>query len=239
MIILITFWSLILVTVIDSKQWKILCEKSIHDWILDVMGLCIQGIVIPLLQLVLVYQIYQVLVPQLHHVLFLSPVWQFLISFIAIDYLYYWNHRLLHNHWLWPLHQVHHTVTQFDVVGTSRNSLWTSFFILYLWIHALFIYLLQDANGYLFGVSLTASFDLWRHSSITFAGDLHHILARFLILPQDHALHHSTSATVQNYGANLKLWDQIHGTYTEAKDFPKHLGVKIQLKLWQKILLPF
>ena len=53
------------------------------------------------------------------------PSWlAFVISFVVIDYAYYWNHRLLHGA-LWRWHAVHHTASRLDVVVTSRNTLWT------------------------------------------------------------------------------------------------------------------
>ena len=37
--------------------------------------------------------------------------------------------------------------TDMDLLGTSRNTLWASFLMIYLWVHALFIYSLQDPSA--------------------------------------------------------------------------------------------
>ncbi|QMS91989.1 sterol desaturase family protein [Nostoc edaphicum CCNP1411] len=221
---------------IGRTQLKV---KSREDWVIDATGLTIQGILIPLLQATLVYWLYQYLLPTQQGDVKISLIPAFIVSFVVVDYLYYWNHRLLHTKFLWKVHQVHHTVTQMDVLGTSRNTLWTSLLIVYLWIHTLLLYLLTDPTGYLLGVSLTSALDLWRHSSLIIPANtrLYQFLSSWLILPQDHAWHHCREN--YNYGANLKLWDKLHGTYYESKKLPSIIGIPSSLNLFQKLLFPF
>jgi sterol desaturase/sphingolipid hydroxylase (fatty acid hydroxylase superfamily) len=223
---------------VGRTQLKI---KSREDWLLDGIGLTIQGIFIPLLQATLVYWFYQHLLPTQQGYLELSLIPTFIISFVVVDYLYYWNHRLLHSKLLWKVHQVHHTVTQMDVLGTSRNTLWTSLLIIYLWIHTLFLYLLADSTGYLLGVSLTCALDLWRHSRLIIPESkwFYQFLSFWLILPHDHAWHHCREVHNYNYGANLKIWDKLHGTYYESKKLPSIIGIPSSLNLFQKLLFPF
>ena len=215
--------------------------KSREDWFLDGIGLTIQGILIPLLQATLVYSLYQHFLPTHQRYLKLSLIPAFIISFVVVDYLYYWNHRLLHSKLLWNVHQVHHTVTQMDVLGTSRNTLWTSLVIIYLWIHTLFLYLLADPTGYLLGVSLTSALDLWRHSRLLIPANtrLFQFLSFWLILPHDHAWHHCREIHNYNYGANLKIWDKLHGTYYESENLPSPIGISLSLNLFQKLVFPF
>ncbi len=237
MIVFITFWVLIIFTLTRQDIRTI----SWQDWLLDIAGLLFQGLVIPILQITVVYQGYKMLFSDWENSINLTSSLAFLLSFVVIDYLYYWNHRLLHTAWLWPLHQVHHTMTQRNVFGTSRNTLWTSFFILYLWVHSLFIYLLADPTGYILGVSLTSALDLWRHSEIEPQPNsfMTRFLSPWLILPRDHAWHHSNDSTIGNYGANLKIWDRLHGTYFSHNLPPMSLGITTKLTLIQKIFFPF
>lgn len=215
-------------------------QKSYQDWVLDGIGLFFQGIVIPILQMTIVYQIYRHLFTGAETIV-INPVAGFCLSFVFVDYLYYWNHRLFHTNALWFLHKVHHTVTETDVLATSRNTLWTSLLIIYLWIHPLFIYLLQDSTWYVLGASLTSALDLWRHSIFTpkYNSLLYRYLSPWLIIPQDHAWHHASSSIVANYGANLKIWDQIHGTYYESDTVPKSLGISTNLNIMQKLFYPW
>jgi sterol desaturase/sphingolipid hydroxylase (fatty acid hydroxylase superfamily) len=241
MAIFIAFVTLVSLTVIRGHHWASLRAKSREDWILDGIGLCFQGLLIPALQLGLIYYVYNQVIPGDRGILTLHPLLAFGLSFVGVDYLYYWNHRLLHSQWLWPLHLVHHTMTERQVLGTSRNTLWTSFLIIYLWIHGLFIYLLQDPTAYLVGVSLTSILDLWRHSDIEpIPGTkLYRFLSPWLILPLDHAWHHASNMSGINYGANLKLWDQLHGTNYTPETLPPSLGISTGLTLTQKLFWPF
>ncbi|AFY79812.1 sterol desaturase family protein [Oscillatoria acuminata] len=241
MAIFIAFVTLLILTVARPENWSKFKAKSWQDWLLDGIGLCFQGILIPALQIVLIYQVYQHFLPASRGILNFHPLLCFCLSFVGVDYLYYWNHRLLHSRWLWRLHLVHHTMTERQVLGTSRNTLWTSFLIVYLWIHALFIYWLQDPTAYMIGVSLTAILDLWRHSEIEpLPGTLlHRLLSPWLILPVDHAWHHAQDSGGVNYGANLKLWDRLHRTNYESNIAPNALGIPIRLTLVQKLIWPF
>lgn len=238
--ILITFWLLISLSIFSPKGWQLIRQKPRADWMLDLCGLGMQGVVIPGLQIGLLYQSLHWLIPHSENCLTLSPLAGFFFCTVLVDYGYYWNHRWLHSSG-WPVHFVHHTVTQLDVWGTSRNSLWSSFFILYLWVHAIMLYLLRDPSGYLWGISITAMLDLWRHSrfSPTVGSWYHRILASWLILPQDHALHHAQQDHACNFGANLKIWDRLHGTAGKTTHFPKRLGIETALTFWQKLLYPF
>ena len=236
--ILIAFWLLMGLSVRQPKGWQRLWKKPKSDWVLDLCGLGIQGILIPALQIGWLYKSLQFLMPQAAHCIALPPLSGFFLCMVLVDYGYYWNHRWLHSQG-WLIHRVHHTVTQMDVLGTSRNTLWSSFFILYVWVHALMLYLLRDPSGYLWGISLTAMLDLWRHSQLGPESHswLYRLLSPWLVLPQDHAWHHAQHTC--NFGANLKLWDWLHGTTWYSAEFPKILGVKTCLSLWQKLLFPF
>ncbi|MGB3757225.1 MAG: sterol desaturase family protein [Rivularia sp. (in: cyanobacteria)] len=241
MLVFFTFVILLALTVTNSKQPFLWRKKSCEDWLLDGIGLFFQGIAIPFLQITFVFQLYQLLLPHTRASINLYPIAAFSLSFVFVDYLYYWNHRLFHTRKLWFMHQVHHTVTEMDVLGTSRNTLWTSFFIVYLWIHSLFLYLLQEPYWYILGISLSSALDLWRHSNFTPKVNswLYYCLSPWLILPQDHAWHHFSNCDRGNYGANLKLWDKIHGTYYQSDSLPDSLGIKNYLSLTKKLFLPF
>ena len=132
-------------------------------------------------------------------------------------------------------------MTYLDVLGTSRNTIWASFLIIYLWIHSLFLYWLADPTGYILGVSLTSALDLWRHSQLMVPANcwFYRFLSPWLILPQDHSWHHSHQSPNCNYGANLNLWDRLHGTYYQNSELPTKIGTKLSLTFTQKLLFPF
>ena len=190
-------------------------------WLVDASGLVVQGSIAAALVWI---------VPQKRGTIDF-PFWAaFLLSFVAIDYAYYWNHRLLHGA-LWRWHAVHHTAPRLDVVVTSRNTLWTPLLIVYLWAGVAAILLLRDPRGFLLGLSLTAALDLWRHSPLVPPPRVRRALARLLVTPHEHAWHHSRSRTDVNFGANFTLWDRLHGTFDATDAVPEQLGVDIPVTL--------
>jgi sterol desaturase/sphingolipid hydroxylase (fatty acid hydroxylase superfamily) len=239
-LVFIAFSSLFGWSVFNQSTRNKLNTKCWQEWLLDSAGLAFQGILIPLLQVMLIYRLNCLLImPQ--RCINLPIILSFILSFVGVDYIYYWNHRLLHCNFLWKIHRVHHTISYMDVLVTSRNTIWASFLIIYLWIHTLFIYLLTDPTGYLLGVSLTSVLDLWRHSQLIIPSNswLYRFLSPWLILPEDHAWHHSRQLFNYNYGANLKLWDRLHGTYYNNSQLPTEIGIKTSLTFTQKLLFPF
>lgn len=240
MLFITIFWLFFATTFFQAKQRQSLNKKSFQDWLLDGIGLCVQGGLIPLLQVVIGLYFYQRLIPELQVSLNWYPWISFLISFAGVDYVYYWNHRLLHYKKLFSIHAVHHTVTQMDMLGTSRNSLWSSLFLPYIWVNSLMFYLLNDYRGYAFGFFLTCLLDLWRHSSLNLPQNsfIYQILRPWLILPEDHAYHHSRNKP-GNFAANLKLWDILHGTYIQPNYHSKKLGITLNMNLVKKLFWPF
>ncbi|MBE9029688.1 sterol desaturase family protein [filamentous cyanobacterium LEGE 11480] len=240
MLVFPVFAVLIIATFWGDRGLTQLRQKSFEAWVLDLLGLVVQGVLIPILQVLVVARLYEWFVPELRGIWHLPGYLAFGLNFVAVDYLYYWNHRLLHTVGLWPMHQVHHSVTAMDVLGTSRNTLWSSLLIVYLWVNGLLVYLLDDPQWYLVGMSLTSGLDLWRHSRFVVTGRWGlWCLSPWLNLPQDHHWHHGGGIDNCNFGANFKLWDQLHGTYRDGADLPQLLGVAVDLSLVQQLLMPF
>jgi len=212
----------------DSNRW------------LDVLGLLMQGVVVPALQVVLVFSLLNTVTPSLKGRVSINPLWAFLLNFIVVDYLYYWNHRLLHTKAIWTWHAVHHTAGQMDVWVTSRNTLWSPFFILYMWINGFSIFILKDPAPYVLAASCTAALDLWRHSRFTpQSGSLvRKLLSLGFVTPHDHSWHHSSDRPNCNYGANLNWWDRLHGTYYSPEAVPARLGIELNMNFWRKLFYP-
>ena len=128
-----------------------------------------------------------------------------------------------------------------DVLATSRNTLWTSFLIVYLWVNSFFIYVLKDPTPFILAMSLSAILDMWKHSKIKlFKPRFLEILSKtfFIMTPLEHAWHHSHKVNI-NFGANLNIFDKLHGTYYHNQEYPTKLGLNTKLTFWQKLFKPF
>jgi sterol desaturase/sphingolipid hydroxylase (fatty acid hydroxylase superfamily) len=241
MIVFITFWLLVIMTLVLASARRSAFGRTAAEWALDASGLFVQGALIPLLQITLGYGLMSLIAPSAKGALVLSPGLSFLLNFVAIDYLYYWNHRLLHTQRFWKTHAVHHTARQADVFITSRNTLWTPLLIVYVWANGALVYLLKDPAPFLLAAALTASLDLWRHT-VFFAAPgsrLHRAVALLLITPNEHLWHHSSERPACNFGANLSAWDRLHGTFHSPAHRPVSLGISVRLSLLRRLLFPF
>lgn len=212
------------------EAWR---RKPLEDWLIDLVGLAVQGVAVPVLQVVVLVTVLDSIAPSMSRSIHIPAVAGFALSFVVVDYLYYWNHRLLHGP-LWDLHQVHHSAMAMDLAATSRNTLWTTAFIVYLWAGGLAWWALADPRPYLLGASMTAALDLWRHTPLHPPPAIARWLSPWLILPDDHARHHAEHVPRGNYGANLKLWDQLHGTWLPTAPLPQ-VGRSTGLD-WQRAL---
>src|ERR1044071_4331454 len=227
MIVFISFWLLVALTFCLSSARASALRRNASDWTLDIAGLLVQGFVIPALEVSLVYGLLNIIAPRAKGSLEILWAFGFLLNFVVVDYLYYWNHRLLHSKMFWKIHAVHHTADRVDVFITSRNTLWTPLLIVYVWANGIFLFLLKDPVPFLLSASVTASLDLWRHTSFFTASSswLHRAISLVIITPNEHIWHHSSDRADANFGANLSIWDLLHGTYQAAANLPESLGI--------------
>jgi sterol desaturase/sphingolipid hydroxylase (fatty acid hydroxylase superfamily) len=237
----VAFWLLLLAVVLTRRTRERMRAKTRDAWILDVTGLLVQGALIPLLEITLLFSLLNFAVPKWRGALSLPWEAAALLNFVVVDYLYYWNHRLLHTRALWPVHSVHHSVTDMDVLATSRNPVWASLLIVYVWVNGAFLFLLHDARPFAIAAAVTAALDLWRHSPFgpRRGSALWRVLSLVFITPSDHAWHHASGdAAHGNYGANLSVWDRLHGTWNRDAAEPRAVGIAVSLSLARQLFWP-
>lgn len=153
------------------------------------------------------------------------PLWLIIMSsFILLDCLIYWQHRLFHKvPLLWRLHRVHHSDKDLDASSGIRFHP----------IELILSILVKSAAVMLLGVPVIAVlifeiclnvFPIFNHSNVYIAPSLDKKLRLFIVTPDMHRIHHSVfkPETNSNYGFSVSLWDRLFNTYT---DEPK-LGQK-------------
>ena len=214
-------------------------ERSAKDWALDLTGLFVQGWLVPLAKIFGLASLLRLTLEEFQG-LWQLPDWAgFLLAFVGVDYLYYWNHRWLHRRAAWPLHRLHHSTQNLDLFASARNSLITPFFIVYLWFYSLFAFLLADPTAFILGATLSSCLDLWRHSpGLEGKGFPRWPLLNALISPSEHSWHHSVRGMNSNFGANLKIWDKLHGTYM-APPSQISVGWKESSSFFRQLLFPW
>ncbi len=236
-LIFLVFSLLVLLRLSNELYRHASLSRSKEEWIVDFMGLIIQGVIIPLTPLMMI-PLLKYFVPSLHQSVHIDPIGQFIISFFVVDYLYYWNHRFFHSKTFWHIHRLHHSSRHLDVFATSRNSLVTSFVFIYVWAQVIGLYLIQDPTFFLAGFGCTFALDLWRHGGVATPKILKNLMSPILILPEHHIYHHAVLGRTKNYGANLNWWDRIHGTFSNEMIQNENLEKLPSRSIWLEIFSP-
>ena len=156
-ILFIVFITLVSCRLLREESSILSFSRTKQEWTIDLMGLFIQGVVIPIFPLLLI-PFLEYFFPHYNKRIEINPWNQVLLSFVLIDYLYYWNHRLFHTKRYWHIHRLHHSSKHLDVFATSRNSVITSFVFVYLRTKTLALYLLSDSTYFLFGFVIPTNF---------------------------------------------------------------------------------
>ncbi|MDR3477447.1 MAG: sterol desaturase family protein [Gammaproteobacteria bacterium] len=197
------------------------------DWLLNMTGFAMQGLVVPLCGYWIATHILPTLWPAGKGVLPLNGYGAFLLNFVGVDFLYYWQHRLFHHvPLLWRWHRCHHASPRVDIWATARNSIFVNFFFVYLLVNPLLGFMCKDPSGFFLAATFTASLDLARHTAIhTEKMPLLHAFARgigyLFVTPSQHHRHHLALSKPANFGANFIIWDKLFKTF--CVNMPQHL----------------
>jgi len=150
------------------------------------------------------------------------------VGFLLIDLFQYGFHVAAHRiGWLWALHAVHHSDAELDASSALRfHPVEAALqYALLTWL-LLWLGIPLWVEGARAAISNPLA--LFQHVNHAFPEKLERLLAKVLVTPSMHRLHHSIDATEynSNFGVTLKLWDQLFGTF-RAPDgpMPKRYGV--------------
>lgn len=140
---------------------------------------------------------------------------QVLIGVVVLDLVIYLQHRLFHYApWLWRLHRMHHSDTEFEVSTAIRFHPLEIVLSMLIKIAVIVIFGLPALAVLLFEILLNAT-ALFSHADISLPPRLDRVLRWFLVTPDMHRIHHSvaTVETNSNYGFCLSLWDRLFESY--------------------------
>ena len=144
-----------------------------------------------------------------------SEIWKIGLQVVFLDMVIYCQHLLFHKiGFLWRLHRVHHSDTEFDSTTALRFhtlEIYISFFVKALAIWALGI---SPAAVVIFEIVLNFS-AMFNHGNYSLWTPLEKL--NFLVVTPDmHRIHHSIDDKERdsNYGFFLSIWDRVFRTYT-------------------------
>ena len=146
------------------------------------------------------------------------PTWAvWLLSFAAIDFVFYWFHRLSHRvRVLWAIHMSHHSSEEMNFVVAFRQP-WLAPIVKVPFFAALPLVGFDPTITMVAGVAAT----LWGvvgHTRIV--GKLWWPIEWLFNTPSHHRVHHGSNAQYidKNYGNLFIIWDHMFGTFEEEKE---------------------
>jgi sterol desaturase/sphingolipid hydroxylase (fatty acid hydroxylase superfamily) len=152
---------------------------------------------------------------------FLQAVTQLFVG----SFIFYWQHRLQHNRFLWEYHKLHHAAQEMTLANNFRSHP-----VMYCMRACM-----EVIPGAILGIrpsvlllysALTGTIVLWQHTSVNW--NMPWVERHIFIGSRGHRIHHSLLE--KHYNRNigyLVLWDWLFGTlthWTETHDVP--IGVE-------------
>ena len=167
----------------------------------------------------------------------LLPIWAvWALTFIVIDFVYYWYHRCSHRvRFLWAVHMNHHSSEEMNYVVSLRQAWFGP-------ITKIPFFMFMPLVGFdplitlVAGVASTLWGVLGHTQWINKLGPLEYIL----VTPSSHRVHHGSNECYldKNYGNFLIVWDRMFGTFAEEKEKVKY-GIRENVKTFNPFKITF
>ncbi len=163
----------------------------------------------------------------------------YLITFIVLDFIAYWLHRLSHRvNFFWNHHVIHHSSEEFNLPCALRQNITIITNILSIAFVPLAVMGIDYSVILLVGpLHFFAQF--WYHTKyIGKLGFLEHII----VTPSHHRVHHAMNDLYmdKNYSAIFIVWDKWFGTFQEELDTePCVYGMRRPAQSWNPFIINF
>ena len=144
----------------------------------------------------------------------LPPPLHLILAVVFLDYTLYAWHVLTHRvPWLWRFHVVHHvdrdldasTALRFHAGELALSIPWRAMQIAAIGVPPYALHVWQN---------LVLLSILFHHSNFELPIAVERLVARFVVTPRLHGIHHSMvpEETNSNWSSGLTVWDYLHGT---------------------------
>ena len=167
----------------------------------------------------------------------LLPTWAvWIVTFVMIDFVYYWYHRFSHRvRFMWAVHMNHHSSEEMNFTVSLRQAWFgpitkVPFFI---------VMPLIGFDPIITAVAGVAS-TLWGVIGHTQWIRRLGVLEYILVTPSSHRVHHGSNECYidKNYGNLLIVWDRLFGTFAEEIE-PVRSGIRENVKTFNPIKITF
>ncbi|MCU0318989.1 MAG: sterol desaturase family protein [Flavobacteriales bacterium] len=158
------------------------------------------------------------------------------VTFLLVDLLYYWFHRLSHQvNFLWAAHIVHHQSEDYNLSVALRQSWWQGLFS--FWFYIPIAVLGVDPLTIVTVAAFVTLYQFWIHTeALGRLGPLEWVLNT----PSHHRVHHGSDPKYidRNHAGTLIIWDKLFGTYQGEEETPVY-GITTPLASWDPVYANF
>lgn len=138
-----------------------------------------------------------------------SP-WTWYLTFLGVDFGYYWFHRMSHEiNIIWAAHQAHHSSEDYNLCTALRQSVLQQYTS---WIFYCPLALFIPPSVFAVHIQFNLLYQFWIHTEVIRSlGPLELVLNT----PSHHRVHHGRNRYCidKNYAGTLIIWDRIFGTF--------------------------
>ncbi len=160
----------------------------------------------------------------------------FVILFIAYDFLYYWAHRMSHEiNLFWGGHVVHHQSEDYNLSVALRQSWFQFIFTTPFYIPLALLGYPTEMLVWVSAINLTYQF--WIHTELI---DKMGFLEWFMNTPSHHRVHHGRNPKYidKNHAGVFIIWDRMFGTFQVEEERPTY-GITTPLNSFNPIWANF
>lgn len=167
-------------------------------------------------------------------------IWTWIALLFAEDLVYYWFHRLSHEHRIWWAAHVNHHSSQHYNLSTALRQHWTGnlVFTWVLWLPLALVGFPPALIVFQKGISLVYQF--WIHTEQV--RRLPRWFEAVFNTPSHHRVHHATNPRYldRNYAGIFIIWDKLFGSFAPEDDAePCRYGIVKNLGSFNPLRIAF
>lgn len=159
--------------------------------------------------------------------------WSVLLLVLAVDFCYYWAHRMSHEvNLFWGGHVVHHQSEDYNFSVALRQGSFQGIWTFWFYIPLAFVGF--DTVTFLLINALNTVYQFWIHTETI--GKLPKPLEFVFNTPSHHRVHHGRDPKYidKNHAGSLIIWDRMFGTFQEEEERPTY-GITKPVNTWNPI----
>lgn len=166
--------------------------------------------------------------------------WAFVLILFAEDFVYYWFHRLSHEHRFWWAAHINHHSSQYYNLTTALRQTWTGG-LAGTWIP----WLLLSFIGFplaliIFQKGISLVYQFWIHTEAI--DRMWKPVEAVMNTPSHHRVHHAINAKYldANYAGIFIIWDKLFGSFVpEDRAEPCRYGIVKQIASFNPLVIAF